>query len=159
MHLNGISIAFWNKSEYVTSSCSWKVPSMSHQQTYRRVCTIWLPKSRMPNAEMTPFTVREKRGNYGKEVGYLVLKAQSIQKDYIRAEGGFQEEIYSWKDQWGRNETGRTVRKQRAVGRIYGMKSGWKGHEDRNRHKNKIKRSGQARLVYVENIGGSRAWV
>ena len=28
----------------------------------------------------------------------------------------------------------------------------WKGHKDRNRYKNRIKRSGQARLVYVKNI-------
>ena len=28
----------------------------------------------------------------------------------------------------------------------------FKGHEDRNRHKNRTKRSGQARLVYVKNI-------
>ena len=27
-----------------------------------------------------------------------------------------------------------------------------KGHKDRNRHKNRIKRSGQARLIYVKNI-------
>ena len=32
------------------------------------------------------------------------------------------------------------------------MKYSWKGHKDRNRHKNRIKRSGQARLVYVCNI-------
>ena len=42
------------------------------------------------------------------------------------------------------------VRKRRVVGRIYGMKYSWKGHKDRNRHKSRIKRSGQARLVYVE---------
>ena len=29
------------------------------------------------------------------------------------------------------------------------MKYNWKGHKDRNRHKNRIRRSGQARLVYV----------
>ena len=38
------------------------------------------------------------------------------------------------------------------VGRIYGMKYSWKGHKDRNRYKNRIKRSGQARLVYVTDI-------
>ena len=32
------------------------------------------------------------------------------------------------------------------------MKHSWKGHKDRNRHKNRIKRSGQAQLVYVEDI-------
>ena len=33
------------------------------------------------------------------------------------------------------------------------MKSSWNGHKkDRNRHKNRIKRSGQARLVYVTDI-------
>ena len=41
---------------------------------------------------------------------------------------------------------------QRVVGRIYGMKCRWKGHRDRNRHKNRIQRSGQARLVYVKDI-------
>ena len=44
------------------------------------------------------------------------------------------------------------MRKQSDVGRIYGMKYSWKGHKDRNRHKNRIKRSGQARLVYVKDI-------
>ena len=39
--------------------------------------------------------------------------------------------------------------KRRAVGRNYGMKYNSKGHKDRNRHSNGIKRSGQARLVYV----------
>ena len=32
------------------------------------------------------------------------------------------------------------------------MKYSWKGHKDRHRHKNRIKRSGQARLVHVKNI-------
>ena len=31
------------------------------------------------------------------------------------------------------------------------MKYSWKGRKDRNRHKNRIKRSGQARLVYVRH--------
>ena len=45
------------------------------------------------------------------------------------------------------------VKKRRVVRRIYGMKHSWKGHKDRNRHKNRIKkRSGQARLIYVKNI-------
>ena len=35
---------------------------------------------------------------------------------------------------------------------LYGMKYSRKGHKDRNRHKNGIKRSGQARLVYDKNI-------
>ena len=30
-----------------------------------------------------------------------------------------------------------------------------KGHKDRNTHKNKTKRSGQARLVYVKNINSN----
>ena len=44
------------------------------------------------------------------------------------------------------------------VGRIYGMKHSGKGHEDRNRHKNRIKRSGQARLAYVYEVspGGTK---
>ena len=41
------------------------------------------------------------------------------------------------------------MRKRRVVWRICGMKYSWKGHNDRNRHKNRIKRSGQARLVYA----------
>ena len=44
------------------------------------------------------------------------------------------------------------MRQQRVVGRIYGMKYSWKGHKDRNRHNNRIKRSGEARLVYIKNI-------
>ena len=44
------------------------------------------------------------------------------------------------------------MRKWRVVGRIYGMKCSRKGHKNRNRHTNRKKKSGQARLVYVENI-------
>ena len=44
------------------------------------------------------------------------------------------------------------VRKRRVVRRIYGMKYSWKGHKDRNTYKNRMKRSGQARLVYVTDI-------
>ena len=39
------------------------------------------------------------------------------------------------------------MRKRRVVGSVYGMKYSWKGHKDRNWHKNGIKRNGQARLV------------
>ena len=42
--------------------------------------------------------------------------------------------------------------KRKVVGRIYGMKYTWKGHKDGDRHKNRLKTSGQARLVYVKNI-------
>ena len=43
--------------------------------------------------------------------------------------------------------------RKRRVGRIYGMKYSSKGHKDKkNRHKNRLKRSGQARLLYVKNI-------
>ena len=34
----------------------------------------------------------------------------------------------------------------------YGMKESWKGCKDRNRQKNRIKRTGQAQLVSVKNI-------
>ena len=44
------------------------------------------------------------------------------------------------------------VRKRKVVGRIYGMKYCWKGHENINGHKSRIKRSGQARLVCVKDI-------
>ena len=44
------------------------------------------------------------------------------------------------------------MRKLRVVGRIYGMKHSWKGPQDRNRHKNRTKRRGQVRLVYVKDI-------
>ena len=43
------------------------------------------------------------------------------------------------------------MRKWRVVGIISGRKYSGKGHKDRNRHKNRIKRSGQARLVYVRH--------
>ena len=32
------------------------------------------------------------------------------------------------------------------------MKYSWKGHKDRNRHKDRIKRSGQARLVITQTV-------
>ena len=44
------------------------------------------------------------------------------------------------------------MRKRRVVGRIYGMIYSSKGLKDRNGHKNRIKRSEQAWLVYVRNI-------
>ena len=44
------------------------------------------------------------------------------------------------------------MRKWRVVGRIYGIKYSFKGHKNRNRNENRIKRSGQARLVYVKDI-------
>ena len=44
------------------------------------------------------------------------------------------------------------VKKRRVDGRIYGMKYSGKGHKDRHRHKNRRKRSVQARLVYVYDI-------
>ena len=62
---------------------------------------------------------------------------------------------YSWKDQCSRYKTRGTKWENgewRVVRRIYGMKYSWKGHKDKNRHKNIIKRSGQAQLVYVFDI-------
>ena len=50
-----------------------------------------------------------------------------------------------------RDKSGRTVRTRRVVRRIYGTKYSSKGLKDRNRHKNRIKRSGQAQLVYVRH--------
>ena len=40
---------------------------------------------------------------------------------------------------------------KRVIRRICGMKYSGKGHKDRNRHKNRIQRSRQARLVYVRH--------
>ena len=42
------------------------------------------------------------------------------------------------------------MRKRRVVGTIYGMKFSLKGHNDRNRHKYRMKRRRQARLLYVK---------
>ena len=36
--------------------------------------------------------------------------------------------------------------------RIYEMKYSWTGHKNTNRHKSRIKRSGQTRLVYVVDV-------
>ena len=41
--------------------------------------------------------------------------------------------------------------KRRVFGRVFGMKYSWKGHKDRNWHKNGINRNG-ARLVYVKAL-------
>ena len=43
------------------------------------------------------------------------------------------------------------MRKRRVVGRIYRMSYSWKGHEDRNRRKNRIKRSG-GKLGWSYNV-------
>ena len=52
------------------------------------------------------------------------------------------------------------MRKRRVVGRIYGTKYSWKGHKDRNTHKNRIKRSGQAWLVYVfDYVNESQSYI
>ena len=44
------------------------------------------------------------------------------------------------------------MRGQRIVGGIYGMKYSSKGQKGKNGHKNRIKRSGQSRLVYVKDM-------
>ena len=44
------------------------------------------------------------------------------------------------------------VRKQRVVGRIYRIEYSLRGHKHRNRYKNRIKRSGQSRLLNVKDI-------
>ena len=44
------------------------------------------------------------------------------------------------------------MRERNVVVRIYGMKYSWKGHKAGNRRKDRIKRSGQARLVFVKDI-------
>ena len=80
----------------------------------------------------------------------MVFWAQSPTRDHIRAEEDFHTELNSWKDQQARDKTGKTEwKKRRVVGRIYEMKYSWKGHKDRHRHKNRMKRNGQARLDYV----------
>ena len=80
-------------------------------------------------------------------LGSWCLKVQSTTKDHItiRAEGDFERTNKADKDQKNR------VRKRRVVGRIYGMKYRWKGHKDRNGHKSRINRSGQAQLLYVKD--------
>ena len=50
------------------------------------------------------------------------------------------------------------MRKRRAVGSIYGMKFSWKGHKERNRHKNRIKRSGLRWFMSEINCNISTTW-
>ena len=54
------------------------------------------------------------------------------------------------------------MKKRRVVGRMYGIKYNWKGHKCRNKHKNRMTRSGQARLLHVfdinRNIPTKRRW-
>ena len=80
--------------------------------------------------------------------------AQSTSMDYIRAEGDFHTETYGWKDQQGRDKTGRIEWENgRVVGRIHGMKYSWKGHKTEiDTRTEYIKRSGQARLIYEFDI-------
>ena len=67
------------------------------------------------------------------------------------AEGDFHKETYLLLKAPLRQRSDRKnrARKRRVVGRIYRMKYSWKGHKDRNRHKNRITRIGQARLLCV----------
>ena len=76
-----------------------------------------------------------------KSVGQLVFWAQSTTADYIRARQTFLKRL-QLKGPVRRKQDGKNrARKQRIVGRIYGMKHSWKGHKDRN--KNRIKRVGK----------------
>ena len=57
--------------------------------------------------------------------------------------------MYSRKDQQGRNKTGRTEWENRDLsGEFKEWKTVKKGHKERNRHKNRMKSSWQAWLVY-----------
>ena len=69
--------------------------------------------------------------------------AQSITRDYIRAEWDLREEIYIVERT---NEAQIRLEEQcekTVVGRICGMKYSWKGHKDRKRHKNRLKGVGK----------------
>ena len=89
----------------------------------------------------------------GSRVSKLVLQVQSTTKKYMP---GLRETFTKGHTVERTNKA--EVRPEeeceegRGVGRIYGTKYSSKGHKDRNRHTNRITRSGQARLVYVKDI-------
>ena len=74
-------------------------------------------------------------------------------------EGDFHKRVYSWKDQWGRIKTGRSDWESGELSGEFMEWNSWKGHKDRNRHKHRIKRSGQAWFFYVFDTWSKRGWV
>ena len=82
-----------------------------------------------------------------------MLSAQSTMKEYTRAEGNFHKEIYSWRDQQGRNKTRRTEWESRELSGGFmesnTVEKAIKTEVDTRTEKKKKKKSGQARLVYV----------
>ena len=85
-------------------------------------------------------------------VSSLMFLAQSTTRDYIRADGDYQKEKYSWKDPIKQRKDRKSrARKRRVVRRIYRMKYSWKGYKDRNGHTSRLKRSEQAWLFYVKH--------
>ena len=77
---------------------------------------------------------------------------QSTTKDYVRTEGDFHKRYIVERTNEAEIRLEEQSEKTESRRRIFWMKHGWKGHKDRNRHKNKLERSEQARLVYVKNI-------
>ena len=73
-----------------------------------------------------------------------MLWAQSATKDYIRAENKF-----SLSPSYSIHKS----LNHRVARRIYGMKYSWRALKTKNRHNNRIKSSGQARMVYM-----SKTW-
>ena len=74
-----------------------------------------------------------------KTVSEVVLEAQWTTMDYIRVERDCHTQIYIQlkrpiRQEWDQKNRVRLVR------RIYGMKYSWKGHKDRNSHKNRTKK-------------------
>ena len=79
----------------------------------------------------------------GRLVSQLVLWTQSTTKNYRSAGGDFHKEISSWKEQKGKNKTGRTDWAGGVFGRIYAMRYSWKCHKDGNRCMNRLKGVGK----------------
>ena len=83
-------------------------------------------------------------------VSYLVGALSPVNhKGFYQCWGRLSQKIHSLMDKKGRNKDQKSrVRKRRVVGRIYGMKYSWKGHKDRNRHKNRIKKESDVKHRY-----------
>ena len=141
--------------QHSSHTCQTKLVSVC--LTYKVKTQEVISKSLVHSYDTCHFMVSEdlQKWNWAKWVGQLVIGALS----QVDSKGLYQG--------WGRISQRdihlkRPIRQKewesRVVWRICGMKYSLKGHKDRNRHKNKMKRSGQARLVYVKDINHKIRW-
>ena len=88
---------------------------------------------------------------YRNPLHYIVVNSQlgdALCLDYIRAEGDFQKikRYVGERTNMAEIRPEEQSKRKGVVWRIYGTKYSWKGHKDRNRHKNRRRRAGKLGL-------------